>query len=63
MYTHQKQKTPLTWENVPEVGLEPDSSPCKHWEVKETSPIQASPTRSDAQGVHIVHNTAQSAGC
>jgi hypothetical protein len=30
MYTHQKQKTPLTWENVPEVGLELHSGPCKH---------------------------------
>jgi hypothetical protein len=28
---------------VPEVGLEPDSSPCEHWEVPETSPIRPDP--------------------
>ena len=31
-----KQRTPLTRGHaVPEVGLEPDSSPCKHWDVQE----------------------------
>jgi hypothetical protein len=36
MYIHQKQKTLLTWGNVPEVGLELHSNLCKHWEVPET---------------------------
>jgi len=29
---------------VPEVGLEPDSSPCKHWELPETCRIRPDPT-------------------
>jgi hypothetical protein len=28
---------------VPEVGLEPDFSPCKFWELQKTSPIRAHP--------------------
>lgn len=32
----EAQKGPLTWENVPKVGLEPHSSLCKHWEVQKT---------------------------
>jgi hypothetical protein len=41
---HIKAKTPLTCGNtVPEVGLEPHSRPCKHWELQKTSAIRASP--------------------
>lgn len=43
VHTVRGPKGPLTWENVPEVGLEPHSSPCKHWEVAETCRISASP--------------------
>jgi hypothetical protein len=44
MSTHQKPKLPLTWENVPEVGLELHSSPCNHWEPLETCGIRPDPT-------------------
>jgi hypothetical protein len=41
---HIKAKTPLTRGHaVPEVGLEPGSRPCKHWEVPETSPFRPDP--------------------
>ena len=39
-----KQKPPLTRGNaVPEVGLEPHSSPCKHWTPPKTCGIRPSP--------------------
>ena len=44
MYTHQKQKTPLTLENVPEVGLELHSNPCKHWNPQETCGVWPDPS-------------------
>jgi hypothetical protein len=55
MYTRQKQKTPVTWENVPEVGLELHSNPRKHCAPTETCGIRLHPTLSEAQGVPIVH--------
>ena len=42
--THVKAKTPLTrGSTVPEVGLEPHSSPYKHWELPKTYRIRPSP--------------------
>ncbi|MCB5292368.1 hypothetical protein BJQ90_01803 [Arthrobacter sp. SO3] len=44
MCTRKGTKKPLTCGNtVPEVGLEPGSSPCKHWIPAETSAIRPSP--------------------
>ena len=41
---HIKAKTPLTRGHaVPKVGLEPDSSPCKHWPPAETCRIRPDP--------------------
>ncbi len=40
----QTSKRPLTCGNtVPEVGIEPDSGPCKHWAPAETCRIPPSP--------------------
>jgi hypothetical protein len=39
----EAQKGPLTWENVPKVGLDLHSSPCKHWAPAETYGIRPSP--------------------
>jgi hypothetical protein len=49
--TSEAQKGPLTWENVPKVGLEPDSSPCKHWTPAKTCGIRPgpAPVRPDPQ--------------
>ena len=41
---HSEAYKPLNRENtVPEVGLEPHSSPCKHWARAETCGIRPSP--------------------
>jgi hypothetical protein len=37
-------KGPLTWENVPEVGLELHSGPCRYCELPETCGIRPDPT-------------------
>jgi len=54
-----KAGPPLAWGNtVPEVGLELDFSPCKHWAVPEHSEsdaVRTDTSRSDGEGVHIVH--------
>jgi hypothetical protein len=42
--THVKAKSPLARGSlVPEVGLEPHSNPCKHWELPKTYAIRANP--------------------
>ena len=37
------QPAPEQGKHVPEVGLEPGSGPCKHWELSKTSAIRGSP--------------------
>jgi hypothetical protein len=45
---------PLTSENVPEVGLELHSRPCKHWELQKSSPIRGRP--ADVYGSPTARN-------
>ena len=43
VHTKRHQKAPEQGKHVPEVGLEPGSSPCKHWTPAQTSGIRPSP--------------------
>jgi hypothetical protein len=41
VHMSEAHKGPLTCENVPEVGLEPDFSPCNYWELQKHSQSEA----------------------
>jgi hypothetical protein len=59
LYTLRGPKGPLTWENVPEVGLEPHSNPLKSATPPENIADAAQSgtytAQSEAQSVDIVH--------